>query len=213
MLKWLKQMPMSLQVLLASIILFILILLLPPKRDQINGQHLPWNAQFNEQGQLQALGLTIHKSTVVDAMKLYGKDVEIKIFSHKDESNKSIEAYFPVIYIGSIKAALALKIDAPEAMLEDAYTKGKKTVINTTGKREVELFNQDQTAFMQMPISSATLLPRKHLTDRAIEMRFGQADRIEVQSDNLEHRFYEQLGLELIIDPEGPEALQFYHIK
>lgn len=196
-------------VFISSIVIFILLLVFQPNREAIDDQTLPWKAKFNAQGHLETMGLTIGKSTVNDAIALYGKDVEIKLFSDLDESNKSVEAYFPVMYIGSIKAALALGIDASEAQMQQAFNNGKKIVMSSTGGREVELYNADKLTFMDLPITSATLLPRKHLTERAIAMRFGEPDHKEIQSDGLQHWFFNALGLELIIDPEGPEALQY----
>jgi len=164
MLNWLKRLPMFVQVLGASLIGFWLILQFQPERDPVAEQQLPWNAFFDESGKLHALGLTLDESTLNDAIALYGKDVEMKLFSDLDESNKSIEAYFPVIYIGSIKAALAVSIDAPKEALEEAFSKGKNIVMSSTGGREVELFNADKVPFLSMPIASLTLLPRNHLT-------------------------------------------------
>lgn len=192
-----------------SAIGFSLMLLIQPDREPVEASHLPWNSSFDEQGNLHALGLVIHKSTLSDAMALYGKDVEVKLFSNKDESNKSLEAYFPVIYIGSIKAALTLKLEASEEELETAYSKGKKTSLTTSGEREVELYTSEITKFFNTAISSMALIPRNNLTERAIDKRFGEPDRKEVQSDGLPHWFFDKLGLELIIDAEGPEALQY----
>lgn len=204
-----RPLPMFWLVFISSLIIFALMLLFQPNREGVDDKNLPWKAQFNAQGQLETMGLIIGQSTVNDAIKLYGKDVEVKLFSDLDESNKSVEAYFPVMYIGSIKAALALGITAPEELKQKAFDNGKKIVMSSTGGREIELYNADKLSFMDLPISSATLLPRKHLTERAIQMRFGEPDRKETQSDGLEHWFFNALGLELIIDPEGPEALQY----
>ncbi len=210
----LKNMPVFWLILIGSILGFVLLLsLTPPQEEPIDAQQLPWNAHYNEKGQLNALGLTIGQSTLSDAMKLYGKDVEIKIFSQKDESNKSLEAYFPVMYIGSIKAGLALRLDTPNAMLETAYNNGKKITLTTNGERQVELYTTDAVTFFNVPISSATLVPRKNLSDRAIAMRFGEPNVKETQSDGLEHWFYNDKGLELIIDKDGPEALQFSDMR
>ncbi|WP_127469994.1 hypothetical protein [Thiomicrorhabdus aquaedulcis] len=73
----------------------------------------------------------------------------------------------------------------------------------------MELSNVDTFGFLDSTFLSVTLIPQKHLSERAIDMRFGQPDRIEVLSDNLPHWYYEKLGLELIVDQEGPEALQY----
>lgn len=186
-----------------------MLLLTSPEPTPVDEDKLPWNAHYDEQGKLHAIGLVIGESTLADAMDLYGKDVEVKIFSNKDESNKSLEAFFPAMYIGSIKAGLALRLNAPAEQIENAYSNGKKISLTTTGEREVELYTSDASSFFNTPILSATLVPRKNLTDRAIAMRFGEPDRKERQSDGLDHWFFDKLGMELILDPEGPEALQF----
>ena len=204
-----KSLPMFWIVLLGSILGFLLILIFQPEREAIDSKHLPWNATFDEAGKLHALGLTIHESTLADAMVLYGKDVEVKMFSQIDESNKSLEAYFPVMYIGSIKAALAVKLEVTQAELNAAYEMGKKITTNTSGTREIELYSSEVEKFLPKKITSLTLVPRNHLTERAISMRFGEPNRKEIQSDTLPHWFFDNLGLEMIIDQEGPEALQY----
>ena len=204
-----KSLPMFWLVLIGSIFGFLLILLFQPERDAIDNTHLPWNAQFDKSGKLHALGLTINESTLANAMTLYGKDVEVKIFSDIDESHKSLEAYFPVMYIGSIKAALAVRLEVSQAELDAAYEMGKKITTTTSGTREIELYSSEVEKLLSKKITSLTLVPRNHLTERAISMRFGEPDHKEIQSDNLPHWFFDKLGLEMIIDQEGPEALQY----
>jgi len=204
-----KKLPVFWILFLGSISIFALLLLFQPERTAVNQKHLPWNAHIDEAGKLQALGLTVHHSTLSDAMVLYGKDVEVRIFSNKDESEKSLEAYFPVMYIGSIKAALTLRLDADIEEIEAAYSNGKKTTLTTSGKREIELYSSDVARFFNTPISSLALIPRNNLTQRAIDKRFGEPDLKEIQSDGLPHWFFHHLGLELILDEEGPEALQY----
>ena len=204
-----KSLPMFWLVLIGSILGFLVILIFQPDREAIDNTHLPWNAQFDDSGKLHALGLTMHESNLADVMALYGKDVEVKIFSEIDESNKSLEAYFPVMYIGSIKAALAVKLEITKPELDAAYEMGKKITTSTSGAREIELYSSEVEKFLTKKITSVTLVPRNHLTDRAISMRFGEPDRKEIQSDTLPHWFFDKLGLEMIIDQEGPEALQY----
>jgi len=204
-----KKLPIFWFILIGSILILALLILIQPEREKVNPNHLPWNAHYDEAGQLHALGLVINKSTLRDAMDLYGKDVEVKIFSDSNEENKSIEAYFPVMYIGAIKAALALKIELTPEELEQAYNDGKSIKTNPSGTREISLYSDTITKYFDHPLTSVTLLPRKHLTEQAIQKRFGEADKKEVQSDNLAHWFFYDMGLEMIIDEEGPEALQY----
>lgn len=196
-------------ILIGSVIVLILLITIQPEREAVNPEQLPWKAHFDETGQLHALGLTLHKSSLRDAMTLYGKDVEVKIFSDKNENNKSFEAYFPIIYIGSIRAAMALKISLTPEELNQAYAKGKAITTTATGAREVSLYNTHIKEYFDHPLTSITLLPKKHLTEEAIAKRFGEPDKKEIQSDNLPHWFFYRYGLEMIIDAKGPEALQY----
>jgi len=199
----------SIIVFVGSIILLGLFVLIQPERESIDQTSLPWNAYFDEQGELHALGITLNQTTLREAMALYGKDVEIRIFTDQDGSNKTAEAYFPTMYIGSIKAAAAVNLVVPADELEAVYNRGAKISPTTSGGREVKLNSQDNLDFLDRTIESITLIPRKNLDQRAIEMRFGEPDRREMQEDGLERLFFNQIGLEMIIDPDGPEALQY----
>lgn len=204
-----RKLPIFWLILISSVVILTLLIVIQPERKAVNPELLPWNSYYDESGQLYALGLTLNKSSLRDAMDLYGKDVEVKIFSDGNEENKSIEAYFPVMYIGSIKAALALKIDLTPEELEQAYNEGKSISRTPTGNREIKLYTSTIVKYFDHPLTSITLLPRKHLTEEAIQKRFGQPDYTEVQSDNLPHWFFYQKGLEIILDNDGPEALQY----
>lgn len=204
-----REIPPFLIVLIGAVLLYGVFLVLQPERSEVAEERLPWNAQFDQQGQLHALGITLNQTTLRQAMDIYGKDVEIRLFTDHDGGNKSAEAYFPVIYIGSIKAAIAVKLKVSPEELEEVYNRGTKISPTTSGAKEIKLSSQDNLDFLDKIISSVTLIPRKDLDQRAIDLRFGEPDRKETQSDKLEHWFFDRMGLELIIDPEGPEALQY----
>jgi len=208
-----KEIPPFLIVLIGAFALYAVFLLLQPERDQVAEDRLPWNAHFDSQGQLHALGLTLHQTTLREAMDIYGKDVEIRLFTDNDGSNKSAEAYFPVIYIGSIKAAIAVQLEVPKDELETVYNRGAKISPTGSGAKEVKLSSQDNLDFLDKTIASVTLIPRKDLSERAIDLRFGAPDFKQRQSDKLDHWFFKRMGLEMIIDPEGPEALQYSQVS
>ena len=191
-------------------LMFILIVTAPTPKGELNPNLLPWNAKVLPNHQIQALGLKIPESTLEDAMKRYGKDVEIQLFSNKDESEKSLEAYFPVIYIGSIKAALLLKLKADDATLNDFYNHSPATTVTPTGQRKVTLASQDLGRSLKLPIAAITLIPKKNLTYRAIKMRFGEpAQILKEETTQIERWRYPLYGLEIIYDPDGPDALQY----
>lgn len=196
-------------VIVGSLILLALFVMIQPEHSEVDQSALPWNAQFNEQGQLEALGITLKKTTLREAMDVFGKDVEISLFTDKEGGHKKAEAYFTVIYIGAIKAAIAVNLQVSEEELEEVYKRGAKISPITSGGREVKLSSTDNLNFLEKKIESITLIPRKSLDERSIEMRFGIADSRRMGEDGLERLYFNKIGLELILDPDGPEALQY----
>lgn len=196
-------------VLVGSFLLLGLFIMMQPERERLDESVLPWNAHFDEQGQLHTLGITLKQTTLKEAMEIYGKDVEIRMFTDKDGGNKKAEAYFPTMYIGSIKAAAAVNLQVSAEELEAVYKRGAKISPITSGGREVKLSTEDNLDFLNKKIESITLIPRKNLDPRAIKMRFGEPDKKTLDDDGLERLFFNKIGLEMILDPEGPEALQY----
>jgi len=197
-------------VLILGVGLIAVMLILTPERKETNPEQLPWNAKILPNHKVQALGLTLTETTLEEAMKLYGKDVEIRLFSNKDETEKSLEAYFPVIYIDSIKAALLLKLKTDEATLNGFYDRGIETTVTATGQRQVKISGKDIVKTLKLPIETATLIPRKNLSYRALKIRFGEPAKIVHEKNiQIERWYYPQYALEIIYDPEGPEALQY----
>ncbi|PLA75289.1 hypothetical protein CYQ88_01605 [Hydrogenovibrio sp. SC-1] len=186
-----------------------ILMFMPPSPIDLPETALPWKSQYNAQNQLEALGLTINKSTALDAKAYFGNDIEVKIFSQKDESQKSAEIYFGNVTFSNIRGTVALGIAVDPEKLEQIYDRGIKTTVTALGNREVTPQTADANELMNQPIRLITLIPKKQLTERAIKMRFGDPQRIETQSDGLDHWFYPEKGLEILLDHEGPEALQY----
>jgi len=205
-----QKLPTWAWVLLGASLITVLFSAFPPQRDQTPPELLPWNAGYNAQGQLEALGLTVGQDTPQQAIDLYGHDFEVKLFSKKDEDNKTAEVFFPSIHISSIHGAIALRLNVPQAQLNRFYSEGVQTTVTKLGNREVTPHNEAIETLKQAPIQSVTLVPRKSLTERAIKMRFGEPERTEIQSDGVPHWFYPEKGLEIILNNEGPDALQYY---
>lgn len=205
-----NKIPPSIVVLVSAILLFILMLFMSPNREATPESELPWNAKAVGNGQVQVIGLTTHETTALEAQRFFKDDITVKVFSQKDESKKSAEVFFPSIHIGTIHASMVLKLNVSEEKLEDIYNHGVKTTINESGNREVVPTQADDLFLKNQTFSLLTIIPRKSLPEEAIKKRFGEPERIEKQSDGLDHWFYPEKGLELIYNPEGPEALQYY---
>jgi len=189
--------------------LTVILMFMPPSRMELPETALPWKSQYNADNQLEALGLVLNKNTALDAQQFFGDDIEVKVCSQKDETQKSAEIFFGNVTFSNIRGTVALGITADEEALNQIYSRGTKTTVTALGNREVTPLKADALSLMQKPIRLITLIPKKQLTERAIKMRFGDPQRIEKQSDGIDHWFYPEKGLEILLDHEGPEALQY----
>lgn len=194
-------------VLAFSFLVFAFFYLLEPERTEIPQDQLPWNSYFDSSGQLHALGVVVNGSSVQEVVDLYEEEFEFRIFSEKDETNKSLEVQLPKIHIGSIRGALFLKLKLEEIKLNEIYSRGVETTVTQSGLREVTPFNEDTEALKFMSFYEMTFIPRKNLNERAIKMRFGEPDSIEDTQDKTIQRWvYSEKGLKVLFNTDGPEA-------
>src|SRR5690554_1997941 len=150
-------------VIIITLVLFVGLMWISPEQKEMNPAHLPWNATYNQQGQLTALGLTLNHSTLKDVTELYGRDIEIKLFDMPN-GERSAEAYLGSTYIGSIHTAMVIKLDVGKNELDAFYERGARTTVSQQGAREVQLNNEDTLAMFNYPIKEISIVPRRNLT-------------------------------------------------
>ena len=192
------------------VLFFGLLWLTPTNQTSFNQAQLPWNAHYDEQGQLHALGLILNQSTLKDVSELYGRDIEVKLFEMQDGS-KSAEAYLGSAYIGTIHGALVIKLALTESELDSFYERGARTTISKQGARQIQLNNDDTLALFDYPINELTLVPRRNLTTESILKRFGEAGEVEQLEGGLQRWLYPQMGLELVLLEGSNDILRYRH--
>ncbi|MBE0494445.1 MAG: hypothetical protein IBX48_08895, partial [Thiomicrospira sp.] len=203
-----KNRPLYWVVALTIVLFFALLWLAPTNHTDVNQAQLPWNASYDEQGQLHALGLVLNQSTLKDVTELYGRDIEVKLFEMQDGS-KSAEAYLGSAYIGTIHGALVIKLALTEQELEQFYDRGARTTISKQGARQIQLNNADTLALFEFPINEVTLVPRRNLSSESIVKRFGEAHEVQELENGLQRWLYPQMGLELVLLEGSNDILRY----
>ncbi len=197
-------------VLLFAIILTIILIFTPKGSEEVVPKMLPWNSFYNEQNQLVALGLTLNKSTVNDAVELFGSDYEMLVFSERDASNKVVEVNFPTMNLARLRGFLTLVLEVPELELDEMFSRGVKSTMNHSGKREITLFRGDKLSLMDNKIRYFTFVPRKDLPEDLLKSLFGEPELIKADLHGINRWFYPQKGLEIIVNPHGADVFQYY---
>ena len=213
MMNRLLQLPVFVQVLLIAILATAgAWLLLPAQEQPYQPDELPWNSRVDQAGHVHALGLITGQSTLADAMSRYGRDVEVKLFTDAHLTPVSVEAFFPTIYIGAIKAPMILRLQVPPQRMQALLQNAPGVRATPTGSKEALLSDFQARTLLSAPIEVITLVVKK-LPEAAILKRFGPpVEKRPHPEDGTVRWHYPGKGLEIILDPEGPALLQWAEI-
>ena len=165
---------------------------------------LPWQIDILPEGNTRVFGITLGQTTLGEAIALLGDDLDLAIIAAPHETG-ALEAYYSRYSAGPITGKLFLILDiAPEAlapMRERAFQDG--------GMRRYRLHPDDLPVAYQAPVSAINFLPSFNLDEEIAQNRFGvPAEIIQVRAEQ-KHFLYPDMGLDLILNEDGKEILQY----
>lgn len=198
-----------LNILLGSIVIFIVLYFNKKVTHLPKVNMMPWESFKDENNQTVAFGITINKSKLKDAMQYFGNEVETALFENKDKSY-DLEAYFANTKIAgfSVKIILGLKLDFNN--LEFFKNNIKKITKLPTSNIKYELKSNVNNELLNTVISNISVIPYTDLATKTIISHFGSPDNIIKENNNIQLWQYKNKGLEIIIDKENKEILQYY---
>lgn len=171
--------------------------------------YLPWQVSVTPTGNLRVLGVEIGSSTLGDAERAFKEPAEVSLFA-RDNGAKVIEAYFDSVDISGLRARIVVVMAVEPATIQGMFDRGVRVANMGGGRRKVTLADVDMAALKQMPIASLTYIPKINLDAELVQNRFGQpAERIAEPEGKVEHWLYPQIGLDIALDEEGKEVLQY----
>lgn len=171
--------------------------------------HLPWQITVSPEGDLHVLGVVVGRTTLAEAEHAFKEPAEVSLFARKS-GEKSIEAYFDSVDISGLKARIVVVMSVDAATLNGMFDRGVRVANMGGGRHKVTLADDDMQQLMKMPIASLTYIPKINLTDEMVQSRFGEpAERIAEPGDKVVHWLYPDKGLDLALDTEGKEVLQY----
>ncbi|MCB1960543.1 MAG: hypothetical protein KDE68_08475 [Rhodocyclaceae bacterium] len=171
-------------------------------------QRLPWNIEALPDGNSRVFGLTLNQSTLADLKAAFGPDVEIAIVGTRSEAG-ALEAYVASAHAGFITGKLvataAIDADQLAGMLSRA---AKREFMESTTVKST-LSAADLATALTLPIQALSFIPTVNLDLDAVTTRFGAPARQIAANDHQTHLLYPAKGLDVIVDSEGKELLQY----
>lgn len=188
-----KELKMIFVIIIFAITLFGIIMLSTnniktPKID------MPWQS-YATNGITKVFGLTLGKSTLKDAMMLFGKELEISVFKDKKNNTKSLEVYFDGTKLGGISAKIILTLNAKQSHYEllNANIKNYKTM--PSGNEKIEFQNYIYPKLINLTIKDISFIPSINLSEKEIINTFGAPHS---KQNNI--WIYPKKGLKILID-------------
>ena len=199
-----------------SLIAFVIAALVVPfllpgigKQEGVDpNSNLPWQVDLDGQGGSSVFGLKPGRSTLGEVRQRLGSEIEVAIIAAPDETG-ALEGYYRQVALGFVLAKVIVTVDlSPEAiaaMRERAIR--AKHMESTT--RQISLHPDDLLAADQMPIRAISVIPSINLDEATVIQRFGQPGERVVISDKRSHLLYPKLGLDVVVDSDGKELMQY----
>ncbi len=181
-----------------------------PSSEEIAGQQaaLPWQIEVDSQGLSRVFGLTLEQSTLGEARERFGQDLAVAIVTAPGEAG-ALEAYISSAQLGFVTGKLVLTIAVAGEELDRMRERAVKTEYMDSTTRKATLSPADLATAMTRPVDSIVFIPSVNLDEEAVLSRFGTpAERIATNAHQT-HLLYPDKGLDLILDTESKEILQY----
>jgi hypothetical protein len=204
-------MKVTLAVLLVLVTVLAARIFLFPPADNSAGkpvEGLPWQIKVLPDGNSKVSGLTLGVDTLADARARFGRDVQVAVVAAPGEIGNA-EAFFYGVTFGAVAGKLVVTADIPPDKIKSMRQRAAKVEYMESSTKKWTLTPDDKAAAYAAPIRTLTFIPAINLDEQIVLQRFGKpAERIR-SSDHIEHFLYPDRGLDLILDDDGKEVLQY----
>jgi len=174
-------------------------------------QTLPWQSKVNASGQTEIYNLVIGSSSFQDAIRTFGKDLEVSLFKNQDESFW-LEAFYNNIEIAQIRGQLIVELLMSENQLSFLQNNIKSSEKLPTGNEKFELNLFAKSSLRNLMIKKIVFIPKTDIAPSTIIDRFGKADKISSDAQGVEYWIYQEKGLRIIYNANGKEMMEYSNL-
>ncbi len=200
-------------------------LLTPPDAapGKARSSGLPWQVDSLPGGASKVMGLTLAPSgstlgsasgsmqvasTLADAQQQWGQAMQIAIIAAPGEDGL-LEAFVDPASAGFITGKVIITAQLPNAEIRAMRERAIKSEFMESTTRKYTLTPADLQTALKAPITALSFIPQANLDADTVVARFGTpAERVR-SNGHLEHFLYPAKGLDLALDSEGKELLQY----
>ncbi len=194
-------------ILLLSVVALVVGVMLSSFQPEKINLGYPWQIENTADGSIQVFQIHLGQTTLKQAENLFKETAEITLFSPRD-GKPVIEAYFNDLTIGGLKAKLVITLDLSQETINEIFDRGERISTMGSGTRKVTLSDMDSMLVRSSGIATLTYIPAVNLDAELIRKRFGEPVQI-IQENESEHWLYPEKGLDVILNQNAKEVLQY----
>ena len=190
-------------------LLAIAVLMIIPTGKPPSKQLLPWSVEVLPNGSSKIFGITLGQTTMQEAGKAFDDDWEVNMFISPD-SKISVEGYFNRLIVSGLKADFVMNLALDQKTKDEMFHRGTRISQLGDGTKKVSLSSADMDIIAGAIIQQITYLPSANLNEELIDNLFGKPESIiKVEKSGIEHWLYPEIGLDILLDPNGKEVFQY----
>lgn len=178
----------------------------PQEGDPNSG--LPWQISIDAAGKSQVFGLTPGVSTLADLKQRLGSELEVAIIAEPNEVG-ALEAYYAQVPLGFVLAKVIATVDTSKQAISEMRERALKAKHMESMTRKITLHPDDLAVVDHLPIKALSVIPTVNLDEATIIQRFGEPGERIVISPTRVHLLYPRFGLDVMVDQNGKELLQY----
>ncbi len=170
--------------------------------------NLPWQIELDGQGGSRVFGLKPGVSTLGDVRQHLGSEIEVAIIAEPGEVG-TLEGYYSQVALGFVLAKVIATVDGKNEAISEMRDRALKATHMESTTRRITLHPDDLAAADRLPIKAISVIPTVNLDEATVIQRFGPPGERLVVSEKRVHLLYPDKGLDVVVDADGKELLQY----
>ena len=170
--------------------------------------NLPWQIALDGQGGSTVFGVKPGVSTLGEVRQRFGSEMEVAIVAEPEEIG-TLEGYYASVSLGFVMAKMVVTVDATNELISSMRERALKAKHMESTTRKITLSADDLAAAALLPVKAISVIPTVNIDEATVIQRFGQPGERVVVSEKRVHLLYPQQGLDIVVDRDGKELLQY----